>query len=97
MAEGSPTIAQHSGMGAIPNAKGATFRVWAPHAEIVYLIGTFNRWNETSMGCPAPVKSALVVLSSNIFTGTIGGRMISQILVPTDGSEVAQKAIGRSV
>ncbi len=49
MAEESPTTAQHSGMGAIPNAKGVTFRVWAPHAEIVYLIGTFNGWNETSI------------------------------------------------
>ena len=36
-------------MGAIPNAKGVTFRVWAPHAEKVYLIGTFNGWNETSI------------------------------------------------
>ena len=49
MAEESPTNEQHSGMGAIPNAKGVTFRVWAPHAEIVYLIGTFNGWNETSI------------------------------------------------
>ena len=41
-------MAKHSGMGAIPNAKGVTFRVWAPHAEKVYLIGTFNGWSETS-------------------------------------------------
>jgi len=36
-------------MGAIPHAKGVTFRVWAPHAEKVYLVGSFNDWNETSM------------------------------------------------
>jgi len=42
-------MAKHSGMGAIPHAKGVTFRVWAPHAEKVYLIGTFNGWSETSM------------------------------------------------
>ena len=35
-------------MGAIPNAKGVTFRVWVHHAEIVYLIGPFKDWNETS-------------------------------------------------
>jgi 1,4-alpha-glucan branching enzyme len=48
MAEKARTMAKHSGMGAIPNAKGVTFRVWAPHAEKVYLIGTFNGWSETS-------------------------------------------------
>ena len=48
MTEKPPAMAKHSGMGAIPNAKGVTFRVWAPHAENVYLIGTFNGWSETS-------------------------------------------------
>ena len=36
------------GMGAIPDAKGVTFRVWAPHADKVYLTGTFNDWSQTS-------------------------------------------------
>jgi 1,4-alpha-glucan branching enzyme len=40
-------MAEQSGMGAIPHAKGVTFRVWAPHAEKVYLIGTFNGWSES--------------------------------------------------
>jgi 1,4-alpha-glucan branching enzyme len=35
-------------MGAIPSAKGVAFRVWAPNAEKVYVIGSFNNWNETS-------------------------------------------------
>ncbi|MBA3007729.1 MAG: alpha amylase C-terminal domain-containing protein [Proteobacteria bacterium] len=35
-------------MGAVPGAQGVSFRVWAPHAEKVYLIGSFNDWNETS-------------------------------------------------
>jgi len=48
MAEKARTMARHSGMGAIPNAKGVTFRVWAPHAEKVYVIGTFNDWSKTS-------------------------------------------------
>jgi 1,4-alpha-glucan branching enzyme len=37
-----------SGMGAIPHAGGVTFRVWAPHAERVYVVGTFNNWAKTA-------------------------------------------------
>ena len=32
-------------MGAVPHAAGTTFRVWAPHAEEVAVIGTFNKWD----------------------------------------------------
>ncbi|MCX5806722.1 MAG: alpha amylase C-terminal domain-containing protein [Proteobacteria bacterium] len=46
MTEKVPTMVKHSGMGAIPHTNGVTFRVWAPHAENVYLIGTFNSWDE---------------------------------------------------
>ncbi len=42
------TVKKHPGMGAIPGAKGVTFRVWAPHAEKVYVTGTFNNWSKTS-------------------------------------------------
>jgi 1,4-alpha-glucan branching enzyme len=35
-------------MGAIPTPKGVTFRVWAPHAEKVYVIASFNDWSESS-------------------------------------------------
>jgi len=48
MAENTLTMPRQAGMGAIPTAKGVTFRVWAPHAEKVYVIGSFNNWNETS-------------------------------------------------
>ena len=48
MAEKARVIASPSGMGAIPSAKGVAFRVWAPNAEKVYVIGSFNDWNETS-------------------------------------------------
>lgn len=33
------------GMGAIPHAKGVAFRLWAPHARRVAVIGSFNDWN----------------------------------------------------
>lgn len=34
----------HPGMGAIVHPKGVAFRVWAPHADAVSVIGTFNGW-----------------------------------------------------
>jgi 1,4-alpha-glucan branching enzyme len=33
------------GMGAIPHEGGVAFRVWAPHAERVSIIGSFNDWD----------------------------------------------------
>ncbi len=43
----TPPIAPSSraGMGSIPYSGGATFRVWAPHAERVAVAGTFNDWS----------------------------------------------------
>lgn len=35
-------------MGATVQKIGVTFRVWAPHAHQVYVVGSFNNWNETS-------------------------------------------------
>jgi len=32
-------------MGAIPHEHGTTFRVWAPHAKAVTIVGTFNDWD----------------------------------------------------
>ena len=48
MAEKASTVAEHPGMGAIPDVKGVTFRVWALHAEKVYVTGTFNDWGNTA-------------------------------------------------
>lgn len=42
----------HPGMGAIPHDDGVTFRVWAPHARNVAVIGDFCDWR-------APDKTAL--------------------------------------
>jgi 1,4-alpha-glucan branching enzyme len=44
------TLAQpsmHSGMGALPQQAGTTFRVWAPFASSVCVAGTFNNWSES--------------------------------------------------
>lgn len=35
-----------AGMGAVPDGSGkTTFRVWAPHAQRVFVTGTFNKWS----------------------------------------------------
>ncbi len=44
----SVTPSVHSGMGAIPYPGGTAFRVWAPHAEQVYVVGGFNQWSTTA-------------------------------------------------
>jgi 1,4-alpha-glucan branching enzyme len=48
MSKKTNTVIKNPIMGAIPNAKGVTFRVWAPNAEKVYVTGTFNAWGKTS-------------------------------------------------
>ncbi|HEY4688336.1 MAG TPA: alpha-amylase family glycosyl hydrolase [Anaerolineae bacterium] len=42
------TPSPHPGMGAIPHAHRTSFRVWAPHATQVYVMGSFNRWSRRS-------------------------------------------------
>jgi len=32
-------------MGALPHESGVAFRVWAPHADAVYVTGSFNDWS----------------------------------------------------
>lgn len=36
----------HCGMGAIPHENGVAFRVWAPHAESVAVVGSFNEFDD---------------------------------------------------
>jgi 1,4-alpha-glucan branching enzyme len=48
MSEKTNTAIKYPGMGAIPGAKSVIFRVWAPHAEKVYVTGTFNDWSKTA-------------------------------------------------
>lgn len=46
-----PTIISEKirgGMGALPHDSGAAFRVWAPHADAVYVTGSFNNWQPDS-------------------------------------------------
>ncbi|MFN2202036.1 MAG: alpha-amylase family glycosyl hydrolase [Caldilineaceae bacterium] len=43
---GLVTPAAQPGMGAVANGHGVDFRVWAPHADAVYLVGSFNNWSQ---------------------------------------------------
>ena len=42
------TAVKNAGLGVTPSAGGVSFRVWAPHADKVYVTGTFNGWGKTS-------------------------------------------------
>jgi len=46
MTSASPST--HDGMGAMPYKEGTSFRVWAPHADRVSVIGSFNNWSKTA-------------------------------------------------
>lgn len=43
-----PVPVEHPGMGAVPYGGGITFRLWAPHADHVFVIGEFNDWSKTA-------------------------------------------------
>ncbi len=36
----------HAGMGAVVHDGGTAFRVWAPHADKVFVTGSFNNWSD---------------------------------------------------
>jgi 1,4-alpha-glucan branching enzyme len=41
----SAIVQVRGGMGALPHVSGVAFRVWAPHADAVYVTGSFNNWS----------------------------------------------------
>ena len=44
----TPVSAPLAGMGALPHDRGVAFRVWAPHAQAVSVLGSFNQWKADS-------------------------------------------------
>lgn len=47
MSQTKPALA--SGLGALPHSQGCSFRIWAPHADAVYVTGSFNNWAERNL------------------------------------------------
>ncbi len=42
------SVSRPSGVGPLPQQTGVAFRVWAPNAESVSVIGSFNDWNDAT-------------------------------------------------
>lgn len=57
------------GMGAIPVEDGCAFRVWAPHASAVYVVGDFNGWNESAEPLQAEANGYWYGFSKDARTG----------------------------
>ncbi|MCA9899612.1 MAG: alpha amylase C-terminal domain-containing protein [Anaerolineales bacterium] len=61
--------AARPGMGAIPHANGTVFRVWAPHADAVFVTGSFNNWHRSQIPL---AQEANGIWSANVPEARIG-------------------------
>ncbi len=57
------------GMGSLPHETGVAFRVWAPHADAVFVTGSFNQW---SPDAHPMTREAEGYWYADITTATIG-------------------------
>src|SRR5579884_1245957 len=57
-------------LGATPYPGGVTFRLWAPHAQQVFVVGDFNQWSATA--------NPLASEGNGIFGGNVDGAMAGQ-------------------
>src|SRR5947209_5297560 len=78
-------------LGATPHPGGVTFRVWAPHAAHVFVVGGFNAWSATANELAAESKSGA---PTGIFGGDVDGATVGQqyayALTLADGSSVTR-------
>jgi 1,4-alpha-glucan branching enzyme len=79
-------------LGANPHPGGVTFRVWAPHAAHVFVIGDFNAWSASTNELAAETDASGA--RTGIFSGDIAGAAVGQeyayALVAADGSSVTR-------
>lgn len=59
------------GMGAIVHQRGVFFRVWAPHAQEVFITGDFNDWNQEEFKLNAEDKG---YFAGNVPTAKLGSQ-----------------------
>ena len=74
-----------SGMGSVLHEAGVAFRVWAPHAMKVSLIGTFNAWEVSRHPMEAEESGCWFV---NIPEGKVGDEY--RYLITTEAGEVSR-------
>ena len=69
---GGTHVAAHEVLGAHPGADGVTFRVWAPNARSVHVIGDFNDWTPGAENSLAPDPSG--VWRGSVASAAVGHR-----------------------
>src|SRR3954469_22652412 len=62
-------------LGATPHPGGVTFRVWAPQAAHVFVVGDFNAWDATANELVAEQASGA---PTGIFGGDVAGAAAGQ-------------------
>ncbi len=76
----TPAPATRPGMGVIPHDGGFAFRVWAPHATAVSVVGTFNDWKPDAHPL-APEPDG--VWSADVSGAKVGDEYRYHLLTPT--------------
>ena len=78
-------------MGAHPaeedGVQGVLFQVWAPHAAQVYVIGTFNGWNENANEMER-LKPEEAGIYACFIPGVKCGELYKYLIVTPDGTKL---------
>src|SRR5438067_1071502 len=69
-ADSGSVTPQAAPLGATPHAGGTTFRVWAPHADAVFVSGDFNGWSASA--------NPMTADASGVFTADVAGAATGQ-------------------
>ena len=76
-------------LGATPHPGGVSFRVWAPHAAHVFVVGDFNAWSATANELAAESAGGM---PTGVFGGDVAGATVAQeyayALTLADGTTV---------
>ena len=70
VAEGDDAVTDAEALGARPVAGGVEFRVWALHADRVFVMGEFNGWSQT--------RNELTMGAGGYFSGVVSGARVGQ-------------------
>ena len=79
----------------IRKKKGILFDVWAPHAAEVYVIGTFNDWNETANPMQRLEPSGIGIFEAFIPKAELGD-LYKYLIITPDGRKLYKAEDGRA-